>query len=108
MRRSGGNGASFVRGLSLIHISEPTRLLSTSYAVFCLKKHKLAFGNGHVRDDRIEDCAVRWVVRVRRDKRIRYLHERAGRLGWQVEHRRKPPKLSEFEGKALKLAEELA
>ena len=24
--------------LSLIHISEPTRLLSTSYAVFCLKK----------------------------------------------------------------------
>ena len=27
-------------GLSLIHISEPTRLLSTSYAVFCLKKKK--------------------------------------------------------------------
>ena len=26
--------------LSLIHISEPTRLLSTSYAVFCLKKNK--------------------------------------------------------------------
>ena len=26
--------------LSLIHISEPTRLLSTSYAVFCLKKKK--------------------------------------------------------------------
>ena len=25
-------------GLYLIHISEPTRLLSTSYAVFCLKK----------------------------------------------------------------------
>ena len=24
--------------LSLIHISEPTRLLSKSYAVFCLKK----------------------------------------------------------------------
>mgnify|MGYP007068836571 CR=1 FL=1 len=24
--------------LSLIHISEPTRLLSISYAVFCLKK----------------------------------------------------------------------
>ena len=24
--------------LSLIHISEPTSLLSTSYAVFCLKK----------------------------------------------------------------------
>src|SRR5678815_5496565 len=27
-----------VRHLSLIHISEPTRLLSISYAVFCLKK----------------------------------------------------------------------
>src|SRR5678815_5952588 len=27
--------------LSLIHISEPTRLLSISYAVFCLKKKKL-------------------------------------------------------------------
>ena len=26
--------------LSLIHISEPTRLLSISYAVFCLKKTK--------------------------------------------------------------------
>src|SRR5678815_2795878 len=32
------------RGLSLIHISEPTRLLSISYAVFCLKKKtKLIF-----------------------------------------------------------------
>ena len=28
----------FGNGLSLIHISEPTRLLSISYAVFCLKK----------------------------------------------------------------------
>src|SRR5678816_3995514 len=28
------------RLLSLIHISEPTRLLSISYAVFCLKKKK--------------------------------------------------------------------
>eukprot|EP00658_Telonema_sp_P-2_P069708 TRINITY_DN59070_c0_g1_i1.p2 TRINITY_DN59070_c0_g1~~TRINITY_DN59070_c0_g1_i1.p2 ORF type:complete len:104 (-),score=5.80 TRINITY_DN59070_c0_g1_i1:5-316(-) len=28
--------------LSLIHISEPTRLLSISYAVFCLKKKKHA------------------------------------------------------------------
>ena len=27
-----------IRGLSLIHISETTRLLSISYAVFCLKK----------------------------------------------------------------------
>eukprot|EP00658_Telonema_sp_P-2_P072544 TRINITY_DN61675_c0_g1_i1.p1 TRINITY_DN61675_c0_g1~~TRINITY_DN61675_c0_g1_i1.p1 ORF type:complete len:104 (+),score=20.08 TRINITY_DN61675_c0_g1_i1:69-380(+) len=31
---------SFVLWLSLIHISEPTRLLSISYAVFCLKKKK--------------------------------------------------------------------
>src|SRR5678815_4551915 len=31
---SGGS----VQHLSLIHISEPTRLLSISYAVFCLKK----------------------------------------------------------------------
>src|SRR5678815_1434056 len=29
-----------ILGLSLIHISEPTRLLSNSYAVFCLKKKK--------------------------------------------------------------------
>src|SRR5678815_5911445 len=27
-----------IAALSLIHISEPTRLLSISYAVFCLKK----------------------------------------------------------------------
>jgi|GEM_PF-6664819 len=27
-----------LKGLSLIHMSEPTRLLSISYAVFCLKK----------------------------------------------------------------------
>src|SRR5678816_2175058 len=29
--------------LSLIHISEPTRLLSISYAVFCLKKKNIYF-----------------------------------------------------------------
>src|SRR5678816_4813937 len=34
----GPTSARFV--LSLIHISEPTRLLSISYAVFCLKKKK--------------------------------------------------------------------
>eukprot|EP00658_Telonema_sp_P-2_P048245 TRINITY_DN3670_c0_g1_i1.p1 TRINITY_DN3670_c0_g1~~TRINITY_DN3670_c0_g1_i1.p1 ORF type:complete len:129 (-),score=34.32 TRINITY_DN3670_c0_g1_i1:67-453(-) len=32
--------ASIAAMLSLIHISEPTRLLSISYAVFCLKKKK--------------------------------------------------------------------
>src|SRR5678815_3341694 len=31
---------NMVLSLSLIHISEPTRLLSISYAVFCLKKKK--------------------------------------------------------------------
>src|SRR5674536_378280 len=31
--------------LSLIHISEPTRLLSISYAVFCLKKKKTKLKN---------------------------------------------------------------
>src|SRR5678815_2311470 len=31
---------SFFTNLSLIHISEPTRLLSISYAVFCLKKKR--------------------------------------------------------------------
>src|SRR5665254_20381 len=39
---SGGHSTVYVfnwkQNLSLIHISEPTRLLSTSYAVFCLKK----------------------------------------------------------------------
>ena len=33
-------GLTVARLLSLIHISEPTRLLSISYAVFCLKKKK--------------------------------------------------------------------
>eukprot|EP00658_Telonema_sp_P-2_P045310 TRINITY_DN33248_c0_g1_i1.p2 TRINITY_DN33248_c0_g1~~TRINITY_DN33248_c0_g1_i1.p2 ORF type:complete len:131 (-),score=44.23 TRINITY_DN33248_c0_g1_i1:28-420(-) len=33
--------------LSLIHISEPTRLLSISYAVFCLKKKKKPNQNIH-------------------------------------------------------------
>src|SRR5428012_12834 len=34
--------ASTAQGLSLIHISEPTRLGMISYAVFCLKKKKEA------------------------------------------------------------------
>ena len=32
--------AGEVRGLSLIHISEPTRRTPISYAVFCLKKKR--------------------------------------------------------------------
>src|SRR5450756_1264039 len=35
---SSGAAAAYVRDLSLIHISEPTRLGMISYAVFCLKK----------------------------------------------------------------------
>ena len=36
---SGSSSVKYkVYELSLIHISEPTRLLSISYAVFCLKK----------------------------------------------------------------------
>eukprot|EP00658_Telonema_sp_P-2_P083570 TRINITY_DN9094_c0_g1_i1.p1 TRINITY_DN9094_c0_g1~~TRINITY_DN9094_c0_g1_i1.p1 ORF type:complete len:167 (+),score=26.40 TRINITY_DN9094_c0_g1_i1:128-628(+) len=35
------DGSIYVLDLSLIHISEPTRLLSISYAVFCLKKKKI-------------------------------------------------------------------
>eukprot|EP00658_Telonema_sp_P-2_P023113 TRINITY_DN19256_c0_g1_i1.p1 TRINITY_DN19256_c0_g1~~TRINITY_DN19256_c0_g1_i1.p1 ORF type:complete len:108 (+),score=15.26 TRINITY_DN19256_c0_g1_i1:149-472(+) len=41
-RRLGGEWlARAPQILSLIHISEPTRLLSISYAVFCLKKKKI-------------------------------------------------------------------
>src|SRR5660398_291055 len=32
--------AQMIKALSLIHISEPTRLRRISYAVFCLKKKK--------------------------------------------------------------------
>src|SRR5674536_211347 len=39
-RRKESVAPSTRRPLSLIHISEPTRLLSISYAVFCLKKKK--------------------------------------------------------------------
>eukprot|EP00658_Telonema_sp_P-2_P019197 TRINITY_DN17545_c0_g1_i2.p3 TRINITY_DN17545_c0_g1~~TRINITY_DN17545_c0_g1_i2.p3 ORF type:complete len:108 (+),score=31.45 TRINITY_DN17545_c0_g1_i2:209-532(+) len=35
--------SAMYRNLSLIHISEPTRLLSISYAVFCLKKKKQTY-----------------------------------------------------------------
>ena len=35
-------------GLSLIHISEPTRLLSISYAVFCLQKKKTTTTSTHI------------------------------------------------------------
>src|SRR5678815_1753635 len=38
--RSDPSFLAALRELSLIHISEPTRLLSISYAVFCLKKKK--------------------------------------------------------------------
>ena len=35
-----GAGQGLAQELSLIHISEPTRLGMISYAVFCLKKKK--------------------------------------------------------------------
>src|SRR5674536_274295 len=38
-------GAYARKDLSLIHISEPTSLLSISYAVFCLKKNNKQFRN---------------------------------------------------------------
>jgi len=38
MREKERSAAQAAAYLSLIHISEPTRLLSISYAVFCLKK----------------------------------------------------------------------
>eukprot|EP00658_Telonema_sp_P-2_P030350 TRINITY_DN22931_c0_g1_i1.p1 TRINITY_DN22931_c0_g1~~TRINITY_DN22931_c0_g1_i1.p1 ORF type:complete len:114 (+),score=27.47 TRINITY_DN22931_c0_g1_i1:214-555(+) len=41
MDGGGPSSSASVHPLSLIHISEPTRLLSISYAVFCLKKKKL-------------------------------------------------------------------
>src|SRR5665648_1226805 len=39
-KRMKGADIGFVYDLSLIHISEPTRLGMISYAVFCLKKKK--------------------------------------------------------------------
>eukprot|EP00831_Metopus_contortus_P038164 TRINITY_DN30030_c0_g1_i1.p1 TRINITY_DN30030_c0_g1~~TRINITY_DN30030_c0_g1_i1.p1 ORF type:complete len:109 (-),score=21.03 TRINITY_DN30030_c0_g1_i1:100-426(-) len=36
-----------IYNLSLIHISEPTRPLYISYAVFCLKKKKLKINNSY-------------------------------------------------------------
>ena len=40
LAEGGSQKFATLQGLSLIHISEPTRLLSISYAVFCLKKKK--------------------------------------------------------------------
>ena len=40
INKMNGIGLDNLLSLSLIHISEPTRLLSISYAVFCLKKKK--------------------------------------------------------------------
>eukprot|EP00658_Telonema_sp_P-2_P025359 TRINITY_DN20210_c0_g1_i5.p1 TRINITY_DN20210_c0_g1~~TRINITY_DN20210_c0_g1_i5.p1 ORF type:complete len:114 (-),score=21.36 TRINITY_DN20210_c0_g1_i5:35-376(-) len=40
--------------LSLIHISEPTRLLSISYAVFCLKKKKKEKNKGQRKEKMVQ------------------------------------------------------
>ena len=45
--RANAVAPGFISTLSLIHISEPTRLLSISYAVFCLKKKKPHKYNHH-------------------------------------------------------------
>ena len=45
--------------LSLIHISEPTRLLSISYAVFCLKKKGVKIIGINFRDD--EENFKKWI-----------------------------------------------
>ena len=48
--RQGSSSRNFdVLGLSLIHISEPTRLGMISYAVFCLKKKKKKYYYTHLR-----------------------------------------------------------
>eukprot|EP00658_Telonema_sp_P-2_P003711 TRINITY_DN1138_c0_g1_i8.p1 TRINITY_DN1138_c0_g1~~TRINITY_DN1138_c0_g1_i8.p1 ORF type:complete len:107 (-),score=5.25 TRINITY_DN1138_c0_g1_i8:12-332(-) len=44
--------------LSLIHISEPTRLLSISYAVFCLKKKKKTIHNNINRYNNINNIII--------------------------------------------------
>src|SRR5665254_15664 len=52
--------------LSLIHISEPTRLLSISYAVFCLKKKRRPPRSTRVRSSAASDV---------------YKRQQGGRLG---------------------------
>eukprot|EP00658_Telonema_sp_P-2_P013906 TRINITY_DN15270_c0_g1_i20.p1 TRINITY_DN15270_c0_g1~~TRINITY_DN15270_c0_g1_i20.p1 ORF type:complete len:130 (-),score=21.21 TRINITY_DN15270_c0_g1_i20:26-415(-) len=47
-------GARDPPDLSLIHISEPTRLLSISYAVFCLKKKKKKIKYSKVEQTRVK------------------------------------------------------
>src|SRR5665254_17977 len=47
--------------LSLIHISEPTRLLSISYAVFCLKKIRRPPRSTRVRSSAASDVYKRQV-----------------------------------------------
>eukprot|EP00658_Telonema_sp_P-2_P074015 TRINITY_DN63186_c0_g1_i1.p1 TRINITY_DN63186_c0_g1~~TRINITY_DN63186_c0_g1_i1.p1 ORF type:complete len:104 (-),score=12.90 TRINITY_DN63186_c0_g1_i1:41-352(-) len=51
--------------LSLIHISEPTRLLSISYAVFCLKKKKNIL---------IHNYAIYGFKRKKKQEMIMWLH----------------------------------
>src|SRR5665254_14116 len=55
--------------LSLIHISEPTRLLSISYAVFCLKKKNECRFEGDVRLH-LGRCAVDDANRAEHEVRV--------------------------------------
>ena len=90
-----------VRCLSLIHISEPTRLLSISYAVFCLKKkngsarrqitsdvHRLArvcadeiagkqFRKGLIDADSVEDAAAMIQAQIYREWGVAIVKGRA-------------------------------
>src|SRR5665254_19631 len=58
-RASRGRGHSAPLALSLIHISEPTRLLSISYAVFCLKKKRRPPRSTRVRSSAASDVYKR-------------------------------------------------
>src|SRR5450756_2790294 len=46
-KRARSGSTRTVESLSLIHISEPTRLGMISYAVFCLKKKKMRINKGN-------------------------------------------------------------
>src|SRR5665254_15749 len=62
--------AAMPTGLSLIHISEPTRLLSISYAVFCLKKKRLSPISTRVRSSAASDVYKRQVLHVLLDAEV--------------------------------------
>src|SRR5665254_11524 len=66
--------------LSLIHISEPTRLLSISYSVFCLIKKRRATRSTRVRSSAASDVYKRQRGRAMRSLRMR--HPPQGAAWW--------------------------